>query len=81
LVLRDDVKENLLADLREFLDNEEWYTLAGVPYRRGMSFMILPENSSLPLIRIPTVWQTWNRQELDYSCYGNVSFSPFISWL
>ena len=35
LILRDDIKENLLADLREFLDSEEWYTLVGVPHRRG----------------------------------------------
>jgi chaperone BCS1 len=36
LVLPDDIKENLLLDLKEFLDSQEWYTLAGVPHRRGM---------------------------------------------
>ncbi|KAJ6529327.1 P-loop containing nucleoside triphosphate hydrolase protein [Mycena capillaripes] len=35
LVLPDGIKESLLSDLKEFLANEEWYMLAGVPHRRG----------------------------------------------
>lgn len=35
LILRNGIKENLLADVREFLDSEEWYTLLGIPHRRG----------------------------------------------
>jgi chaperone BCS1 len=27
--------QSILDDAREFLDSEEWYTLAGIPYRRG----------------------------------------------
>ena len=27
--------QSILEDAREFLDSEEWYTLAGIPYRRG----------------------------------------------
>ncbi|KAI5118666.1 hypothetical protein M0805_001039 [Coniferiporia weirii] len=35
LILPEGVKEALLADARDFLDSEEWYTWAGVPHRRG----------------------------------------------
>ncbi|KAJ6471240.1 P-loop containing nucleoside triphosphate hydrolase protein [Mycena vitilis] len=35
LILPDGVKELLLADAKEFLASEEWYTFAGVPHRRG----------------------------------------------
>ncbi|KAF8217472.1 P-loop containing nucleoside triphosphate hydrolase protein [Mycena galopus ATCC 62051] len=35
LVLPDGIKETLLADMKEFLDNEQWYAFAGVPHRRG----------------------------------------------
>ncbi|KAJ7083920.1 P-loop containing nucleoside triphosphate hydrolase protein [Mycena crocata] len=35
LILPGGIKELLLADAREFLASEEWYTFAGVPHRRG----------------------------------------------
>ncbi|KAF7309272.1 p-loop containing nucleoside triphosphate hydrolase protein [Mycena indigotica] len=35
LILPTGVKETLLADAKEFLASEEWYTFAGVPHRRG----------------------------------------------
>ena len=35
LILPEGVKEELLRDMREFLDSEEWYVWAGVPHRRG----------------------------------------------
>ncbi|KAJ7148087.1 P-loop containing nucleoside triphosphate hydrolase protein [Mycena crocata] len=35
LILPDGEKENLLSDVQDFLDNEKWYTFAGVPHRRG----------------------------------------------
>ncbi|KAJ7064329.1 P-loop containing nucleoside triphosphate hydrolase protein [Mycena amicta] len=35
LILPDGVKESLLSDVKEFLDNEDWYSFAGVPHRRG----------------------------------------------
>ncbi|KAF7325231.1 p-loop containing nucleoside triphosphate hydrolase protein [Mycena kentingensis (nom. inval.)] len=35
LILTPGVKEQLLADARDFLDSSEWYTFAGVPRRRG----------------------------------------------
>ncbi|KAJ7132511.1 P-loop containing nucleoside triphosphate hydrolase protein [Mycena epipterygia] len=35
LILPGGIKELLLADAKEFLASEEWYTFAGVPHRRG----------------------------------------------
>ncbi|KAJ7199026.1 P-loop containing nucleoside triphosphate hydrolase protein [Mycena pura] len=35
LILPSGVKELILADAKEFLASEEWYTFAGVPHRRG----------------------------------------------
>ncbi|KAF7308268.1 Mitochondrial chaperone BCS1 [Mycena chlorophos] len=35
LVLPNGIKENLLADVKEFLDSEDWYQNADVPHRRG----------------------------------------------
>ena len=83
LVLRDDIKEKILADLKEFLASEEWYTLAGVPHRRGTLLLVSYRDVlfNFCLGRIPIVWQTWNRQELNYSRYGNISFTPYSIWL
>ncbi|KAF7337377.1 p-loop containing nucleoside triphosphate hydrolase protein [Mycena sanguinolenta] len=35
LILPNGIKELILADAKEFLASEEWYTFAGVPHRRG----------------------------------------------
>ncbi|KAJ7096849.1 P-loop containing nucleoside triphosphate hydrolase protein [Mycena epipterygia] len=35
LILPGGIKELILADAKEFLASEEWYTFAGVPHRRG----------------------------------------------
>ncbi|CAK5283040.1 unnamed protein product [Mycena citricolor] len=35
LILPGEIKEQIIADAREFLDSEGWYADAGVPYRRG----------------------------------------------
>ncbi|KAJ7730313.1 hypothetical protein B0H16DRAFT_1733830 [Mycena metata] len=35
LILPGGIKELILADAREFLASEEWYTFAGVPHRRA----------------------------------------------
>jgi chaperone BCS1 len=35
LILPADIKETLLADVREFLASENWYKEAGIPHRRG----------------------------------------------
>jgi mitochondrial chaperone BCS1 len=35
LALESGVMERLLADVKEFIDVEEWYTEAGIPHHRG----------------------------------------------
>lgn len=35
VIMRDDVKEKLVADIAKFLSREDWYTALGIPYRRG----------------------------------------------
>ncbi|KAG6810821.1 hypothetical protein H0H92_010179 [Tricholoma furcatifolium] len=35
IVLKEGLMESLVGDIREFLDSEEWYRGAGIPYRRG----------------------------------------------
>ncbi|CAN8099796.1 unnamed protein product [Discula destructiva] len=35
VVLDEGVKEGLVADVRDFLERQEWYAERGIPYRRG----------------------------------------------
>ncbi|KAJ7508840.1 P-loop containing nucleoside triphosphate hydrolase protein [Mycena galericulata] len=35
LILPADIKETILADAKEFLESENWYSMAGIPHRRG----------------------------------------------
>ena len=35
VILDDGVAENMMADMRQFLDSAKWYAEKGVPYRRG----------------------------------------------
>ncbi|KAJ3194874.1 mitochondrial chaperone [Irineochytrium annulatum] len=35
IVLRHNLKEEILEDIRAFLDSEQWYQDRGIPYRRG----------------------------------------------
>ncbi|TPP60490.1 Mitochondrial chaperone BCS1 [Fasciola gigantica] len=35
VVLRDGVAETIVADVREFIENQAWYTERGIPYHRG----------------------------------------------
>lgn len=35
VILEEDLKEKLVADLKEFLERKEWYTERGIPYRRN----------------------------------------------
>ncbi|KAJ7479000.1 hypothetical protein FB451DRAFT_1240375 [Mycena latifolia] len=35
LILPPNIKEMLVADAREFLESEHWYSLAGIPHHRG----------------------------------------------
>jgi len=35
IILQEGVLQSIIEDIREFVDSEEWYNLAGIPYRRG----------------------------------------------
>lgn len=35
VILDDNIAENILADVNEFLNSRQWYSKRGVPYRRG----------------------------------------------
>ena len=35
IILQEGVIQSLVADAREFLATEDWYTAAGIPHRRG----------------------------------------------
>lgn len=35
VILDKGIKENILSDVHEFLDNGKWYSDRGIPYRRG----------------------------------------------
>jgi len=35
VIIERGIKESLLADTKQFLQSEEWYTRKGIPYRRG----------------------------------------------
>jgi mitochondrial chaperone BCS1 len=35
VILDDGIAENMMADMRRFLDSAKWYAEKGVPYRRG----------------------------------------------
>ncbi|CAL4165816.1 unnamed protein product [Meganyctiphanes norvegica] len=35
VVLDNGVSDRIVSDVREFIDNPEWYTSRGIPYRRG----------------------------------------------
>ncbi|KAK4160951.1 putative mitochondrial chaperone protein [Cladorrhinum sp. PSN259] len=35
VILDEGVKESIVADVKEFIESQQWYTERGVPYRRG----------------------------------------------
>lgn len=35
VILDEGVKENIVADIQDFMKRQEWYTERGIPYRRG----------------------------------------------
>lgn len=35
VILAENVAERLLADVRDYLGKEAWYSARGLPYRRG----------------------------------------------
>ncbi|KAF8055199.1 P-loop containing nucleoside triphosphate hydrolase protein, partial [Lyophyllum atratum] len=48
IVLTDGVVESLVQDAQEFLSTEEWYTEAGIPYRRGYLLHGPPGTGKIP---------------------------------
>ena len=47
VILAEDVAERLLADVKDYLSKESWYSARGIPYRRGyLLYGIFPLNHS-----------------------------------
>lgn len=44
VILPEGGQEKLVADMRQFLEDRDWYTRRGVPYRRGYLFFGPPGN-------------------------------------
>ena len=38
VILDQNISENILSDIKEFISNTNWYTNRGIPYRRGYLF-------------------------------------------
>ncbi|KLO10871.1 P-loop containing nucleoside triphosphate hydrolase protein [Schizopora paradoxa] len=50
VVLDKGIKERLLADAKEFMDNEKWYAERGIPWRRGYLLHGFPGTGKTSLI-------------------------------
>jgi len=50
IVLDPDRKEMILADAREFMASEKWYSERGLPYRRGYLFHGCPGSGKTSLV-------------------------------
>jgi chaperone BCS1 len=44
VILPKELKEEILADARAFVDSKAWYQRRGIPYKRGFGFYGLPGN-------------------------------------
>ncbi|KAF2071833.1 hypothetical protein CYY_006850 [Polysphondylium violaceum] len=50
VILASNLKQKLLTDIREFINNETWYRNRGIPYRRGYLLHGPPGNGKSSLI-------------------------------
>jgi len=50
VILASNLKQKLLTDIREFINNESWYRNRGIPYRRGYLLHGPPGNGKSSLI-------------------------------
>ncbi|KAG5513909.1 hypothetical protein PMAC_000531 [Pneumocystis sp. 'macacae'] len=51
VILDKGVKEQIIEDIKEFLNNEDWYSQRGIPYRRGYLFHGPPGNGKTSFIQ------------------------------
>jgi len=84
LILPDGTKESLLADMRWFLDAQDWYRERGIPYRRGYLFHGVPgtgkSSTALALassLRIPLCVLNPSSIENDREFSAAIKEAPF----
>lgn len=67
VILRDDIGEKILTDVKDFLSSGEWYHTRGIPYRRGYLLYGSPGSGKTSYIQALA-------GELDYNiCILNLS--------
>ncbi|HEV7737687.1 MAG TPA: AAA family ATPase, partial [Chlamydiales bacterium] len=50
IILDPEIKQKILDDCRDFMENEEWYADRGIPYRRGYLLHGVPGSGKTSLI-------------------------------
>lgn len=50
IIMADGIKEDLIHDIRDFMDSFEWYSGLGIPYRRGYMLYGPPGNGKSSLV-------------------------------
>lgn len=70
--LADGLMETILADAREFLENQDWYAERGIPHRRGYLLHGPPGNGKSTIVRVLAA-------ELSLPIYALVLTDPEIT--